>query len=86
MEVERLQSREEQDQQLDQTHRDASPNKGRGVRDFWMHQCQLNDIQQQEVQRQRKGKELALVEGKDPLIGEDGKPVEKQIILSERYG
>ncbi len=90
MPIERLQSREEQDQQLDQTHRDASPNKGRGVRDFWMHQCQLNDIQQQEVQQQRKGKELALVEGKDLFngvaIGEDGKPVEKQIILSERYG
>jgi hypothetical protein len=47
-----------------------------------MHQCQLNDIQQQEVQRQRKGKELALVEGKDQFngvaIGEDGKPIEKQ--------
>jgi tetratricopeptide (TPR) repeat protein len=76
--IERLQSREEQDQQLNQT---ASPNKDRGVRDFCMHQCQLNDIQQQ-----RKGKELALAEGKDlSNVDEDGKLVKKQIVLSEHY-
>ncbi len=76
MPVERLQSREEQDQQSDQTHRDASPNKKR-VHDHCMLQYQRYD---------RKGKELALVEEEGPLNGVvvrgDGK---KQIILRDHY-
>jgi tetratricopeptide (TPR) repeat protein len=81
--------------QLDQTHRDTSANKDRGVRDFWELHCRLHDLQQQEEvwqqegQRQSKGKELALVKEQDPFngvaIGEDGKPVEKQIVLSKCY-
>ena len=47
---------------------------------FWKHQCQLSDLQ-----RQRNGKELALTEEEEPLIGEDGKPVDNQIVLSEHY-
>jgi tetratricopeptide (TPR) repeat protein len=87
MAIERLQSREEQDQQLDHTRRDASPNKGRGISDLCIYQYQLlHDLQQQEVQRQREGKKIALAEGKDPSnVGEDGKPVEKQIVLSKCY-
>jgi tetratricopeptide (TPR) repeat protein len=81
MAIERSLSREVQNQQSDQTGRDASASK---TCDFWRRQCQRNDNQQQS-----KGKELALPKGKDPFngvaIGEDGKPVEKQIILSERY-
>ena len=80
MAIERLQPHEEQDQRLDQTRRGASSSE---KRDFWRHQCQLSDKQQS------KGKELASAEGKDQFngvtIGEDGKRVEKQIILSERY-
>src|SRR5690349_16411297 len=86
MPTERLQPREEQDQHLDQTNRDASPNKNR-VRDHCILQYQRYDNQQQEVWQQREGK--ALAEWKDPFnkvaIGEDGKPMEKQIILPERY-
>ena len=84
MVIERLQSHEEQDLQLEQTHRDASPNKNRGVRDFWKHQCQLRDLQQQEIQQRREGKEPAPAEEKDLLngvaIGEDGK-----LVLSDCY-
>ena len=68
-------------------HRDASPGKDRRVRNF---DSSLNDIQQQEVWRQREGKELARAEWKVSFngvaVGEDGKPMKKQIILSERYG
>ena len=88
MAIDNLRSRKEQDQQLDQTRRDASANKNQGVRDHCMLQYQRYDRYQQEVQRQSKGKELALVEEKASLnevaIGEDGKPVEK-LILSEHY-
>ncbi len=80
--IERLQSREGQKQQLDQTNRGTSSSK-KG--DFWRRQCQLYDNQQQS-----KGKELALAEWKDPFngiaIGEGGKPVERQIVLSKCYG
>ena len=81
MEISRLQPREGQDKQSDQTHRDASPNENQGVRDFWELHCR-----QHEIQQRSKGKELALVEEKASLnevvIGEDGKPVD---ILSECY-
>ncbi len=87
--VERLQSREEQDQRLDQTRRDASSNKDRGVRDFCIRQYQLHDLQRQEVQQQRESKEPAPSEEKDPLnevaIGTDGKPIEKQVNPQEHY-
>jgi hypothetical protein len=88
MAIERSQSREEQDKQLDQISRDASPNKNR-VRDHCLLQYQRYDLYQQEVQQQKsKGKEV-LVEEKDPLngvaIGEDGQPIERQIILSDHY-
>jgi hypothetical protein len=83
MPVERLQPREEQDQRLDQTRRGASSSEKREIGDFLRHQYQLSDKQQS------KGKELASAEGKDQFsgvaIGEDGKPMEKKIILSERY-
>jgi tetratricopeptide (TPR) repeat protein len=80
MAIERLQSRTEQNQQLDQECRDNFSSKKRGIGDFWKHQCQLSDPQQQ-----CKGKELALTEEEDTLIGEDGKHPEKQIVLSECY-
>ncbi len=97
MPTERFQPCKEQDQHLDQTNRDASPSK---TCDFWRRQCQRYDNQQQEVQlhdnqpqevwQQREGKALALVEEKDTLngvvIGENGKPIEKQIVLSDDYG
>ena len=75
---------EVKNQQLDHIRRDASSSKKREIGDFWKHQCQLSERQQQS-----KGKELALPEGKDPFngvaIGEDGKPIERQIILSNCY-
>ncbi len=98
MAIERLQSREKQDQQSEHMNKDASAGK---KYDFLRSQCQrqqhevqqqeaqLHNNLQQEVQRQSKGKELALVEEKASLngvvIGEDGKPMEKQIILLEHY-
>ncbi len=82
MAIERLQSREEQDQRLDQTRRGASSSEKREIGDFLRHQCQLSDKQQS------KGKE-AIAEGKDQFsgvaIGEDGKRVEKQIVLRDHY-
>ena len=80
MAIERLQSRAEQNQQLDQTCKNDPFSKKRAIDDLWKHQCQLSDLQ-----RQSKGKELALTEEEEPLIGEDGKPVDKQIVLSEHY-
>ena len=65
MAIERLQSHKEQDQQLEQTHRDASANKNRGVRDFWKHQCQLHDSNNKRSSNRAEGKELALAEEKD---------------------
>ena len=66
---------------MDQTNRGTSSSK-KG--DFWRRQCELYDNQQQS-----KGKELALAEWKDIFngiaIGENGKPVEKQIVLSKCY-
>ena len=84
MPIERLQPCEEQDQRLDQTRRDASSSKKQGVRDHCLLQYQRYNLYQQS-----KGKELASTEGKDQFngvaIGEDGKPLEKRIVLSECY-
>jgi hypothetical protein len=57
MPVENLQLHKEQDQQLYQTRREASPNKERKIRDFCIHQHQLHDLQRQEVQQQREDKD-----------------------------
>jgi hypothetical protein len=60
------------------TRRDASSKPGR-IRDFAIHQYQISE-------QQRDGKGPAPAEREDHrAIGEDGKPVAKQIRLSNRY-
>ena len=53
------------------------PTRSENIDDFWRHLCQVNDIQRQEIQQQRESKEPTHAEGKDP--------VERQVILPERY-
>jgi len=73
-------SREGENRRSDQTstRRVSSPKSGR-IRDFATHQYQISE-------QQSNGKGPAPAERKNlRAIGEDGQPVEKQIMLSNRY-